>query len=330
VQPTQLVVLPERFLGEVECSAQPGAAHAYVVTLTMWDDEQDVLPFVLGSSYPTSCTRSVAFQNVVTPGKLYTAEIDAYDRFADELTPFGDASSGSRRMDDAATGEPVAPRWTTRCGTGPSQATLAYLNESHALGFCAPLSADDAGVTAIAIAPTAILGSDPCAAAATLDIEPQSAALPATLDVACDAEPVLYAEGVTAGRGYAFYATTEIDGTSHGSLCTATARAGVTVAAQCGPLRTTGDVQLSLANLEVGGEPACPTGHRYDVALDDQILNATPLACEGQAQVGPLEPGDYSFGVSIFDGAGLPFGGASCAATVLAGQTVEAVCTPEP
>jgi hypothetical protein len=330
IQPTQLVVQPSRFLGEVECSSQTGAAHAYVVTLAMWDDLEDVEPFILGSSYPTPCSRPVAFQEVLTSRKLYTAEIDAYDVFAEDLTPFGSRSSGARHMEDITNGAPVEPRWSTRCGAGPSEGTRALTNQSRVIGHCQFLSADELGVTAIAVPPAAILGDQPCATAPTLDIVPQDSGLLPVSAVSCEAEAVVYDQGIIAGQGYSFYATTDVGDVTHGATCFATARAGLTIPVQCDPLRSTGDVRLPLDELLIDDEPACPPGYRFDVAVDGEILNATSLSCEGQTQIGPLDPGDYALDVTIFDTGGQVAGGASCLARVVAGQAVDAACSPLP
>jgi hypothetical protein len=326
--PTQIYVDPADFLGDVPCGSQPGAMRSYVVTLQAWDDETDVTPFTLGSSHPTPCSRLVAFRDVVVPGQLYTAEVDGYAELAEQLTPFGQSSSGARRMMDADAGTPVEPRWTTRCGAGPSEGTLARDNESRAVDHCEPLVDSSPSITAIAFPPSVALGADPCALASTLNIVPDSPGLASALGVACDAEPILYDAGIEDGRAYGFYAAANVDGTIEGTECFATARAGLTVTPLCNALSSTGELRITLAGLQADEQELCPAGSHYDLWLDDELLNATPLGCEAEAVVGPLEPGSYALDVTVMDADGEPTGlSATCSGMVVAGRAAPASCS---
>jgi hypothetical protein len=114
---TVVLVEPSQFLGSVPCLDAPGAMRRYVATL------YDVTAppgspglqggIALPSSAPAPCHLGVRF-SLVTPGRRYTAEIDAYDR--DDLRPF---TPGGRVMEDAS-GQLIAPRWTSSCAGGAS------------------------------------------------------------------------------------------------------------------------------------------------------------------------------------------------------------------
>jgi hypothetical protein len=117
VYPTLIAVAPEDFIGRLRCTNAPGALRRYVVTLYDVTDEGEA--FALPSSGPVDCLLEVKFGFVV-PGHRYVARVDAYDRI--DIRPLGApevANSGSPVMVDTATGEYVAPRWTTACSGGP-------------------------------------------------------------------------------------------------------------------------------------------------------------------------------------------------------------------
>ena len=326
--PTQLAVSPESFLGDVACSSEAGGLQAYVVTLDAWTDATDTTPFTLGSSFPTTCARSVVFRDVLVSDLLYTAEIDGYDRPADQLTPFGGASSGSRQMLDAGTAQPVSPRWRTRCGHDGSDATLALPGETHFVTGCEPLTDDAPSTTMITFPPSAALGADPCATAPSMDITPEGSSLAAIAGVACDAAPVVYAQGIVDGQAYYFYVTAEAAGVTLGTECFVTARAGLTGTPLCNAISAEGDLSLSLDGLYVGDRELCPLSYGFDVALAGAVLNAEPLPCGTAAHVGPLPSGDTTLDITVLDDVGLPTGNAAiCTATVLPGKTVQAQCT---
>ena len=129
IQPTEVAVRPSDFLGDVSCSTNPGAMRSYVVTLTAYDDAEDVTGFTLGSSVPAPFSFVAGFREVVTVGKRYTAEVDGYDLPPEQLAPFGGASSGARQMRHSDTGEVLTPRWSTQCGKAAGSAVTASLNE---------------------------------------------------------------------------------------------------------------------------------------------------------------------------------------------------------
>jgi hypothetical protein len=298
-----------------------------VVTLSVWDDANDPSPFTLGSSYPTTCARAVAFRDVLVAGKLYTAEIDGYQLPAGSLAPFGESSSGARQMLDIESGEPVAPRWQTHCGHDGGDATLAAANEVRFVTSCDPLSDETATAGTIVFPPGAALGADPCATAASIDIQPDDPSLPAVTALGCDASPVTYDQGIADGRGYGFYVTAERDGVALGTECFAVARAGLAVTPLCNAISSMGDVRVSLDGLAAGDHDLCPAGYGFDLALDGDVLNPVPLPCGTAAQVGSFAPGELVLEATVLDDAAEPTGDtASCTASVLAGTTVAAEC----
>ena len=136
VRPQLVAVNPVDFLGSVRCAPplesdgsvatgvdpglalDPDAARSYVATLfdvTPAEDGGVPNPGTpLASSPPTTCLSPVTFAFVVA-GHRYLAEVDAYDKPPEELTPI---SPGSRLLSDA-TGARVVPRWGATCGGYP-------------------------------------------------------------------------------------------------------------------------------------------------------------------------------------------------------------------
>lgn len=329
-QATEVAVDPTDFLGDVPCSTAVGALRSYVVTLSAYDDESDITPFVLGSSPATPCALRAGFRRVVVGGKLYTAEVDGYDLGAAQLVPFGGASSGSRQMRRAGGGEVLTPRWTTHCGHSVATAAQA---EAHARVFvrdCDPLQDSASSPTALSLTPSALLGPTPCDTAGAVDVEELGGAFAPVQGLACDADPVvLQAE---ADRHYQLYLHTADGQTpARGAECFAVGREQLTVTPTCAPLSSTGGVRLRLDDLLVPttNEPVCPAGYFYDVLLDGDGTGLLPLPCEQPATLSPLEPGTYLLEAAVFDAQGQPHGaGASCGAEVVAGRVVDAFCLP--
>ena len=77
----------------------------------------------------------------VVAGHEYTARIDGYEQFAEELTPVGDETSGSPHM--LLDGAPVAPRWTWACpgpdATDAADKLVAATGVNVVVQGCAPL-----------------------------------------------------------------------------------------------------------------------------------------------------------------------------------------------
>jgi hypothetical protein len=122
--PTIIELAPRDFLGSLKCGTEEGNLQRYVATLTdvtrvheegAGGGPGEPLEFVLPSSLPIRCEQGVAF-GLVVPGHFYTAQIDGYDR--GDLVPM---APGAPILVDPNTKKPVAPRWTTSCGTPCTQ-----------------------------------------------------------------------------------------------------------------------------------------------------------------------------------------------------------------
>jgi len=94
-------------------------------------------PFVVGSSPPTPCDKSVVFSNVIA-AHAYEVALDGYDRSDVDRLPNSSPSvmfAGSQY---------VAPRWTAEChgwtdADGGFQPGLAYANVTVILRDCTEL-----------------------------------------------------------------------------------------------------------------------------------------------------------------------------------------------
>ncbi|WP_433936942.1 hypothetical protein AB3662_20005 [Sorangium cellulosum] len=343
---TSLTIDPLAFLGDVRCSNEPGAIRSYVATLT--DESAAGGPFTLASSPPIPCSSRVSFTHVVA-GHEYTARIDGYEQYAEELTPVGDETSGSRHM--LLDGAPVAPRWTWGC-PGPDAADdadklVAATGVNVVVQGCAPLTGpiDPAG-SAIVIDPASALGALRCegddGAIASFDIVPQDGALAPVLGVGCPpAEPVVYDLGVDPGRAYVFRleAHDAAGDLLFGASCFAAASAGVTVTATCDALSATGALELDLGALLAEKELACgAAASTYTATVQppegDQSgaekLEVGPLPCGDRALLQALAPGAYEATVEVRDARGASALSATCRGEVRPGATTRAACTRLP
>jgi hypothetical protein len=114
--PTIIEVNPREFAGSLKCGTGAGELQRYVATLkdiTRTGDPDAGVPlnFELPSSAPARCEQGVAF-GLVVAGHFYVAQIDGYDR-----SDLVQLAPGAPILTDPATQQPVAPRWTTTCGT---------------------------------------------------------------------------------------------------------------------------------------------------------------------------------------------------------------------
>lgn len=260
VVPTSLTVDPATFLGTVVCSNQPGALKSYVATLTEASVNHPRTD--LASSPPTPCSQAVSFRYVQN-GHDYTVAIDGYDQPASALVPCGGEQSGSRLMLPSSPASslacaaaltagavPATPRWQTSCGDVSSKP----INEDNVTAGCARPFDDVAGTKAPAIVvdPRTALGPLVCAnndadagptngTISLLDIKPDDANLNGYLGLPCDDTAAkTYAKNLVPGATYTFHvaahALGEMPGTpKYTAVCSAVARAGFTVPADCGP-----------------------------------------------------------------------------------------------
>lgn len=338
---TLIQLSPSAFLGDVPCAEQAGALHVYVATLfdvgsTADGDEP---PLTLPSSPPTSCRQSVVFGRAteagavptiaggVQQGRYYEALVEGYDRSDLQQLLAGDGrSSGIPVLIDPATAQPVAPRWTTRCGQ--RLPVRAEFQVTRSLYECGAL--EDAAETM----PTQV----------EVRVDP----------ALCSAEPpierfVVRRDGETLGGGdcdqvFRFDAadgsgmTLELlayragmDAPSLGGICSARPLRGATVAAQCDALVSDGSLELRLDELLEA------LGARCDVTLGELLVTLEGAAveplrfdaatCRGSARFGELPPGAYratAMATRTEEGAEPLV--AECAATVEPGLVARARC----
>ncbi|WP_437971707.1 hypothetical protein WMF04_21420 [Sorangium sp. So ce260] len=348
---TSLAIDPLAFLGDVRCSNEPGSIRSYVATLT--DESAEGGPFTLPSSPPVPCSSRVSFTYVVE-GHEYTARIDGYAQYAEELAPVGDETSGSPHM--LVDGAPVAPRWTWAC-PGPDAADdagklVAKTGVNVLVQGCAAVAAPDGALrAAIELDPSSALGALSCGAGdrdvASFDVLPQGSALAPVLGVGCSsAEPVVYDLGTDPGRAHFFRleARNAAGDLLFGSSCFATASAGVTVTATCAPLSDTGTLELDLGALLEAEQLACGAGASSYTAtkpLPDGEEPGTegeepgtetpyvgPVPCGERAVLSTLSPGTYTTSVKVLDASGKPVLLADCRGEVRPGATTRATCAP--
>ena len=349
IQPTLVAVQPEDFLGNVPCSPDPGALRSYIATF--YDVEGVGGGSAVGSgiplfsSPPVDCRRTVGTQNV-TDDHHYAVEIHAFDRPACD----GGAEDGCVQalipgtpIAADASGNVVAPRWTTACGRGDRQTVLPVDFTTVYIHDCDPLVLDQATTTsAIRLAVDGTLGALACGS--ELDsvdhftVIPEEPAL-ATQNAVCG--DVLEFAASSPGREYAFRVEAyEPEATTPrwASSCRATAVAGAQVSAICTALTSQGAILLDVAALlgsSCGddGTVACECGADFaGVAVTlPESLEPNPEPLTGQACRQTLsiaaEAGSYTFEVELRPVAGDPTH-FTCQANVAPLADERAVCTP--
>lgn len=250
--PTSLTVDPRTFLGSVVCSNLPGALHSYVATLTQTPKNGPSV--TLASSPPTPCSQSVSFRYVKN-GLEYTVAIDGYEAPASSLVPCGGPESGSRYMlpapatpnlacADALTAGavPVAPRWHNGCGNVASKP----VTDVDVVATCDGVF-NDSGTTApaaVTVKPSASLGMLACFAdggtISRFDIKADDANQNNYLGLPCESDPEKTYTDLVPGATYTFQiAAHDVGelpvGPRFTATCSAVARAGFTVPADCAP-----------------------------------------------------------------------------------------------
>jgi hypothetical protein len=138
---TLIGVDPSDFMAEGACGTQ---VQVYVATLRdltgsdkIYDAGVSAAPFVVASSPPTPCDRSLVFGNYVVVSHAYEIDLAGYDR--SDIVP----DHGSSAM-ILADGQYVAPRWTASClgwtdSDGGAKPGISYANVTVTLSVCTQL-----------------------------------------------------------------------------------------------------------------------------------------------------------------------------------------------
>jgi len=208
---------------------------------------------------------------------------------------------------------------------------------------CDPLEEHgETSATAIRVDPTVTLGALGCEAdGGTVDafaVLPDDPALAAFVGVSCGAEPVLYAEGIEPGATYSFRVSTSVVTgtdpvtgadviTALSASCYATAKTGLTVAATCTSLSSSGalvaslDDLLPLSGLSCDGDIATFEAQVSSLQGFSTALLSGTVKCNGSAQFAPLAPGAYGVKLVARNATGSVVLTGSCSALVEAGAT---------
>jgi hypothetical protein len=163
---TFIALWPEEFTDSVPCvsadAETPAAMQRYVVTFRDVTpagadagngsaDAAAVEPVPLPSSPPVSCFRGAATgsdsttaASRLTPGRMYDALVEAYDRSDIVAKAPGEPGMVLAGPDGGPTETDVAPRWRFVCNGAP--ATCVEFRTQYVRG-CTPLDGPDAGAS---------------------------------------------------------------------------------------------------------------------------------------------------------------------------------------
>jgi hypothetical protein len=326
--PSVVEVSPAEFRGAPICANAAGALRTYVATLTDvgFDGSSGgnsgtggnngtggvinvTPPIDLPSSLPISCAQSVAFGWVVA-GHRYSATVQGYDR--DDLVALrvpdpknGNApiTSGLPILLDPATQEPVAPRWTTHCGT--KTPVLAEFEITRRVTDCEEWSGGSApGPSQVRVGIASALGEIRCGTASD-----QIEHFVVRLDGrevgsgACDEVITLTdlpANEFTRFDVLAFPA--EGSSPSLGGTCSVTPVAGLGLDAKCLPFASAGGIDLGLPDVLSRASARCDnTLDRVSLVLDGAgpAIVVKSDGCAGHRQFAGLAPGEHTIDASV-------------------------------
>lgn len=349
-----LIVRPREFLGDVPCSAAPGAMRSYTATLfdhltTKNEDTGETVEelFTFPTSIPTSCGQGVRFDNG-SGGHFYSVQIEGYEDFADDIGPAGwlrkdgtvsyaKLRSGSRHMVNRQ-GEPVTPRWIAACGEGENDPTLAAASGTTLIRGCDPLEdVGELGATAIEIDPMDALGAAACAGdgepgqaeVATFDVQSLDG-FGTTKGIPCKGgiAPLTYqSSNLAPGKIVSFYIAAHAveDGpVTLGATCSAEVKEGLTVRAACTPLSDSGALKLDFAKVLAADGYACGADFAtYDaeITLGDETITEEGLACDVPEVFSPLKGTTYSLDAKVIADDGKELYATHCEGEILPGRT---------
>ncbi len=350
--PTMIEIPPESFLGDVPCTLQEGGLSRYVATLTDVTVRNDSAggagggssdgiggegDVTLASSAPVPCRAGVGFGYVV-PGHQYTAVIEGYDTSVivprAPGSPLMVAAGPDATPSEVAKAPAIAPRWRATCpATTAVSVTVVQAAGCTMLELASGAEERD---TELVLDTQGLLGNLECGdepgqverVSISLDVgEPQ----PRVLEQACAADDAVFANLKPRVRASAFVSAFSAGGTLPfaGATCTALTLAGARVTASCAKLNQMGTLRVRLADALADAGLAC------DAASVDHVLINLPGEAEPRRVSPPdcLQPFDYGFAagaaavlVAALDKDEQPLASLTCAAEVVAGGLVEAIC----
>ena len=317
---TSLALDPSEFMGSVPCSADPGAAKAYVAVVRDINDATSTF-----TSTVQSCNLPVTFTGQIE-GHQYGATVAVYDVPPDQIT--------------AAT----MPAWTTSCATDGVGAATVVVQQLSFVDGCAPIKGPGKATTSIVIDIAGLVDGLGCSSSAGGHIDgirvnpiaPVGNTLPAIV-AACGQSTITYATGLDAPATYSFLVSASAPNSTTpgwGAMCSATTRPGVAVAATCDALGTTGAFSIDATTLlqDVGQTCGANAASTYDVVFDPGTpaqVSAIGVPCSANGVVGPVTAGAHAGDIVIRDASHARIAHAICFATALPGQTVTAPCVQD-
>ncbi|HEY3494175.1 MAG TPA: hypothetical protein VGK73_05795 [Polyangiaceae bacterium] len=340
LHPTLVEVSPTEFMQGVPCLDATGAMRSYVATVTDLGPTQvpnadgtmrePFEPFALPSSGAVDCDQPVGFARLVD-GHHYTARIDGYDRPG--LSPL---AVGVPVLIDTATGERVAPRWTTTCGG--TEGTIARVERTRTIGDCEPLvDSTPSELTAVEVRIDAVLGALVCGEEAGqvshFEVErgPEQ-----RVDAACGSSVIF--DDVSAGTTvrlpvYAYESGAEQP--SWGTTCTAVAAAGTVVPASCTTLTDRGGVDVAPADVLAAYGLDCSSFRELTLTPVEPHMGAprsvTSANCASAVRFTGIARGPATIEADVVDLSGATLAPpATCDADVVPNQANPATCALEP
>lgn len=368
VYPTTVTVTPRVFAGTVPCTRVVGSWQTYVATLTDVTDplkpQRLASSMPVNCSMPVSFYFVVPGHSYVAEIDGY----DRSDIVPYGSPDSGNAPSGSRHMVDPITGLDVAPRWTSQCPASLGVDGGLDAGSSDAAGDAQDDAADaawDGGIIAsIPGAAVSLLDLDiemqncspltevlpPLPSSITVDLSS------VRHDLQCGGAvgqidhylvtPLGSAHGpqeskcdgqvsftpVTPGLTYTFNVEAFEQNAATprwATQCTAIARDGLTIPAQCDSLTTDGALRIDIAALLKSAAHTCDPADivSYRAVLTGSINPIEPRSCTIDTSFSPLSAGNWQVVVEALDASEKVLLTAWCEASVSAAQTATASCT---
>ena len=335
---TLVAVSPDDFLGDVSCSSAVGDMQAYVATLVdLTDDGQTEAlstdEFPLPSSSLIACDKTVTFSRV-RPGRVYSARVDGYTTTdAEPLTP------GSPTLLDRASGAPIRPTWSTRCGNpasvGLDAPAVALSRNTVFVRGCAPLGRlDYSDSLGIDVDLDSALGMLLCGTApgeiSKFRLLGDDVVLADSVECGLDAVSVELPFGMpTEIRLEAFSADASTAEWAAPCQLSETDQSppGIVV---CQALTADGQASLGLRNPLESNGTSCES--LVSIVISEagtELLSSTTLDCDTAVELASLPAGEHELVVSTFDATGASGPTLTCSLTISPAASTPAVCVAD-